>query len=206
MSVLQNTCKPAGFWGKLMVRGMNGSSHARLAEWGFSFLPELPGGSAVLDAGCGGGANVGRWLKKCPDGKVTGVDYSEISVQESTRFNSEAIRAGRCQIRQANVAELPFEGGSFACVSAFETVYFWPALPDTFREIARVLQPGGLFLICNESNGHDPAALRFSKVIEGMKLYDRQKLSAYLEEAGFSDIRVYEAKGKPWLCLLARKE
>jgi SAM-dependent methyltransferase len=205
MNIFQNTCKPVGFWGKLMVRGMNGHSHSKLAEWGFSFLPKFPKGNNVLDIGCGGGANIRRWLKKYPDQNVAGIDYAEVSVQESIRINSAAIRSGRCRIEQANVISLPFENDHFVCASAFETVYFWPALLDSFREVSRVLQPGGLFLICNESDGHDSTSLRFSKIIEGMRLYDRQMLSAYLRDAGFINIRVYEEKTRHWLCLLAQK-
>ncbi|MBQ3904833.1 MAG: hypothetical protein II744_07630 [Eubacterium sp.] len=33
-----NTKKPEGFLGKMMVNGMNGNSHAALAEWGFGFI------------------------------------------------------------------------------------------------------------------------------------------------------------------------
>ena len=36
---------------------------------------------------------------------------------------------------------------------AFETVYFWPELAQNFREVYRVLKPGGIFFICNEANG-----------------------------------------------------
>ena len=38
-------------------------------------------------------------------------------------------------------------------VTAFETVYFCPDLPQCFREVYRVLKPGGTLLICNEANG-----------------------------------------------------
>ena len=34
-------------------------------------------------------------------------------------------------------------------ISAFETIYFGPDLPQCFREVYRVLKPGGTFLICN---------------------------------------------------------
>ena len=33
-----NTRKPEGFLGKMMVNGMNGNSHSALAEWGFGFI------------------------------------------------------------------------------------------------------------------------------------------------------------------------
>ena len=51
------------------------------------------------------------------------------------------------------MAELPFGAEQFEVVTAFETVYFWPELAQNFREVYRVLKPGGIFFICNEANG-----------------------------------------------------
>jgi len=38
--VFGNTKKPEGFWGKLMVDGMN-RGHAPLADWGMSFFGDI---------------------------------------------------------------------------------------------------------------------------------------------------------------------
>ena len=73
MSFLQNTRKPEGFGGVLMVKGMNSGAHARLAKWGISHL-EISQDARILDAGCGGGANVKRLLDLCPEGQVPGLD------------------------------------------------------------------------------------------------------------------------------------
>ena len=73
--IFSNTLKPEGFFGRMMVNGMNGGGHARLAEWGLSHLT-LTADANVLDVGCGGGANMARLLKRCPKGTVTGIDYS----------------------------------------------------------------------------------------------------------------------------------
>ncbi len=56
MSFFDNTRKPAGFGGKIMVSMMNLGHHA-LAEWGLQFL-NLAGDAKILDCGCGGGANI----------------------------------------------------------------------------------------------------------------------------------------------------
>ena len=70
--ILQNTQKPQGFLGKMMLFGMN-RGHARLAEWGMSHL-EWQTNWVVLDIGCGGGANIAEILRRCPDGIVYGLD------------------------------------------------------------------------------------------------------------------------------------
>lgn len=83
MSFFENTRKPAGFSGRVMVSMMN-LCHSPMARWGFRFL-KLAGNAAVLDCGCGGGANLTRLLKKCPDGIVKGIDYSPVSVEKARK-------------------------------------------------------------------------------------------------------------------------
>ena len=49
----------------------------------------------MLDCGCGGGANIKRLLKKCPEGIVKGIDYSPVSVEKAQEGSTEAaIRGG----------------------------------------------------------------------------------------------------------------
>lgn len=198
MSFFENTRRPEGFGGKLMVSMMN-LGHAALAEWGFQHLA-VPEGAAVLDCGCGGGANIKKLLEKAAQGSVKGIDYSEVSVEKSRSLNALAISAGRCEIMQANVAQLPFEDNSFDLVTAFETVYFWPELPACFREVGRVLKPGGTFFICNEC-GEDN---KWTDIVSGMKIYTADELTQVLTKAGFTDI-VMHKNDKGWLCATARK-
>lgn len=198
MSFFENTRRPEGFGGKLMVSMMN-LGHAALAKWGLQHL-EVPEGAAVLDCGCGGGANIKKLLEKAAQGSVKGIDYSEVSVEKSRSLNASAISAGRCEIMQANVAQLPFEDNSFDLVTAFETVYFWPELPACFREVGRVLRPGGTFFICNEC-GEDN---KWTDIVSGMKIYTADELTQVLTKAGFTDI-VMHKNNKGWLCATARK-
>lgn len=134
-----------------MVAMMN-LGHGPVAQWGFRFLNAAPD-AKVLDCGCGGGANMKRLLKKYPQGIVKGIDYSPVSVEKSKNVNKTAIAEGRCAVLQGSMADMIFTDGCFDVATAFETVYFWPELPQCFREVYRVLKPGGTFRICNEANG-----------------------------------------------------
>ena len=96
MSFFENTRKPAGLGGKLMVTMMN-IGHRALAGWGLQFLSIAPD-AKVLDCGCGGGANIKTLLKKCPQGIVNGIDYSEVSVERARKLNQSAIACGRCTV------------------------------------------------------------------------------------------------------------
>ena len=202
MSFFDNTRRPEGLGGKLMVSLMN-VGHRSLAHWGMQFLPLSPE-ARVLDCGCGGGANMKRLLKKCPQGVVKGIDYSEVSVGKARKLNEAAIRAGRCVVWQGSVAEMIFAASWFDAVTAFETVYFWPDLPQCFREVFRVLKPGGTFFLCNESSGDTDKDEKWTERIAGMTIYRDVQLQAALEQAGFHDIEIHKNE-KDWLCMLARK-
>ena len=201
MSFFENTRNPVGLGGKIMVALMN-LGHSPVARWGLRFL-ELTPDAKVLDCGCGG-ANIKRLLKKCSQGVVRGIDYSSVSVEKSKKVNEAAVTEGRCDVLCASVAELPFESEQFDAVTAFETVYFWPDLPQCFREVLRVLKSGGTFLICNESNGDTDKDEKWTDIIGGMTIYKDAELKAYLEQAGFHDVRIHKNKAG-WLCVTARK-
>ena len=203
MNFFENTRKPLGFGGKLMAKMMN-SGHARVSQWGFSNISAEPD-AKVLDVGCGGGANIAIWLDKCRNGHVTGLDYSEISVAESQKLNIAAIKQGKCRVLQGDVSSIPFSDEVFDYVSAFETVYFWPGLKKCFSEVNRVLKSGGTFLICNESDGTNASDEKWTKIIGGMKIYNRDQLVAALKEAGFTEIKTYINAKKHWMCIAATK-
>ena len=197
------TKKPEGFLGKMMLGTMN-SGHAKLADWGFTHLPAMTPKSAV-DLGCGGGRNAGELLKMYPKAYVTAVDYSELSVRKAKDYNKAMIAAGRCEVLQGDVSDLRLPAESFNLATAFETIYFWPGLEKCFSQVAKVLMPGGYFMICNESDGTDPTSLKFEKIIDGMKNHTAEEIEAALRAAGFSEVTSDHHPSKPWITVLARK-
>ena len=99
--------------------------------------------------------------------------------------------------------QLPKE--TFDLATAFETIYFWPGLEKCFYQVAKVLKPGGYFMICNESDGTDPTSLKFEKIIDGMKNYKAEEIEAALRASGFSEVTSDHHPSKPWITVLARK-
>ena len=202
MSFFENTRKPVGLGGKIMVAMMN-SGHGAMADWGFGHIT-IAEDACILDAGCGGGANIKKLLAQAPKGQVKGIDYSEVSVEKSRKVNSKTIKEGRCEVLQASVAELPFDENTFDLVTAFETIYFWPGLADCFREVYRVTKSGGTFFICNESNGETNKDDKWVEKIGGMTIYNAAQILTALNQAGFSDAKVSK-NDKGWICVTARK-
>ena len=200
---VNQTRKPEGFLGKLMVDGMNGGP-AKLADWGMQFLPETDP-DKILEIGCGGGRNAGALLTKYPSAHVTAVDYSPVSVAKAIAYNKQSIAAGRCRVTEGSASALPVSSDCIDLATAFETIYFWPRLQTCFAEVFRVLKPGGVFLICNESDGTDKTGLKFEKIIDGMKCYTAEEITAALCAAGFSELEAAHHPQKPWLAVVGRK-
>ena len=115
------------------------------------------------------------------------------------------VAAGRCEVLQGDVSELQLPAESFDLATAFETIYFWPGLERCFAQVAKVLKPGGYFMICNESDGTDLTSLKFEKIIDGMKNYTVEEIGAALKAAGFSEVMSDHHPSKPWVTVLARK-
>ncbi len=204
MGMRQNVANPQGVGGRITLNRMNQGAHAELSKWGFSQL-ELSDYRNILDIGCGGGANVAKLLAGSPDGHVTGVDFSDLSVKTSRKYNAQEIKAGRCVIRKENVSHLSFADNTFDLATAFETIYFWPGLADSFAQVCRVLIPGGRFLICNETDGEDPEGYQWAEEIKGLTIYRESEVTDYLKQAGFLDVTTARCQEKHWICFIAEK-
>ena len=197
------TRKPEGALGRFMLSTMN-SGHAKMADWGLSHLPALSPKQAI-DLGCGAGRNAGELLKRYPSAHVTALDYSELSVRKSKEYNASMIQTGRCEVKQGDVSKLDLPAESFDLATAFETIYFWPGLEKCFGQVAKILKPGGVFLIVNESDGRDATGLRFEKIIDGMKTHTVEAIEAALKAAGFSEVTGHHHPSKPWIVVMAKK-
>ena len=200
---LNQTRKPVGFLGRLMINGMN-AGHAKLSEWGMTHLTAIQP-LRIAELGCGGGQNAAKLLARYPEAAVTAVDYSPLSVERTAARNRAMIAGGRCSVREADVSALTLEPGQYDLATAFETIYFWPGLETCFREVHRVLKPDGRFLIVNESDGRDGNSIRFEQIIDGMKLYTPETIRDALRRAGFSTVQMHRHPTRTWVAVLAGK-
>lgn len=200
--LIKNARKPEGELGQQMIERMN-KGHVELASWAMKFIDVQPE-HIVLDLGCGGGVNVETFTTKCTDGHVTGLDYSPLCVKNAIERNKKAIDANKCSIIEGDVMDLPFEDDTFDIVTAFETIYFWPDLATSFKEVKRVLKPGGMFVICNETNKDTETQKIWKERVGDIKFYTAEELAEILTNAGFADAMMV-TKDKPydWICIFA---
>lgn len=190
--------KPEGKLGHWMLVSMN-VEHTSISKWGLAHYDWQPD-TAALDIGCGGGMNLKRMLKMCPQGRAAGIDIAEESVIQSKRLNIAEL-GRRCTVKRASADAIPFENDSFDVATAFETVYFWPDLPKAFAEVLRVLKPGGSFLVVCEVADPDTV---WKKMVEGMNVYSTEHLKTVMESVGFVQVET-DNPNKSKMCVIGKK-
>lgn len=102
----------------------------------------------VLDLGCGTGAGTLFLAREFPSASIRGLDLSESMVgkaQSKIGLDPE----GRVSFRVGDASALPFTDESFDLVTQVN-------MPVFFREISRVLRPGGGLVIASSLGDQTP--------------------------------------------------
>ena len=204
--LIKNARKPVGDLGHQILDRMN-KSHEAMAIWGVSHF-DVSEDSKILDIGCGGGRNIQRFAEKISqNGRVVGIDYSEVSVEKSQKLNKEYIDKGIVNVLHGSVSEMPFYDETFDIVTGFETIYFWPDFINDLKEVNRVLKKDGLVFFCNEAVYREGEMEKYDDLVEllDMKIYSEDVLKESLEKTGFKDFKAYIDEENDWICILARK-
>ena len=194
--------KPHGEEGIETIKNMN-ENHREISEFAFECI-NVNVNDKILDIGCGGGVNIEKFLKRTSE-NVDGLDYSDISVAESIKRNSEAIENGRCKIIKADVSNMPIDDECYDLATAFETIYFWPDIGETFKEVFRIIKPNGHFMIAQGTDGNHPDDEKWMATVEGMNLHTAPKLEKYLLDAGFDSVESKVKENDYILIVIAQK-
>ena len=187
-SFFSQCARPEGSLGRAMLCFMN-YTHAPLTNWGLN-LVGVQDGWTMLDVGCGGGFTIRRLLKRSKDAQVYGIDISEESVTKARKVNAEVLDK-QVFITRGSAELLPYNDEMFDLVTAVETVYFWPNLPDCLQEVRRVLKPGGKFAILVEVVDSDS---KWTSIVDGMTAYTPDQLKTLLDDAGFIQTEIHRKK------------
>lgn len=104
------------------------------------FAQEIGDKRPVWDFGCGPGQTT-KYLK------ALGIEISGLDLSEKILEQARAIHPG-IHFRKGNILELDFENSSITGIVAFYAIVHFAEeqIMTAFREIFRVLQPGGIFL------------------------------------------------------------
>jgi arsenite methyltransferase len=108
-----------------------------------SVAASIPGGSAVLDLGCGAGLDSQIAARRVgPGGRVVGIDFSPSMLALARQ--AAATARERVGFVRADAERLPLQRGSIDVALVNGIFNLNPAREEIFRELARVVRPGGV--------------------------------------------------------------
>jgi ubiquinone/menaquinone biosynthesis C-methylase UbiE len=152
-------------------------------------------GEVVIDLGSGAGFDLLIASKKVGDeGKVIGIDMTDAMI-EAARANAARAGATNVEVRKGTIEKLPVEDGTVDWVISNCVINLSPEKDRVFKEIARVLKPGGRFAISDIVAEDVPDKVRaqadvFSACIGGA--ISESEYEAGLKSAGLAEVEVAE--------------
>ncbi|PYI34527.1 UbiE/COQ5 family methyltransferase [Aspergillus indologenus CBS 114.80] len=164
---------------------------------GFANVKE---GETVLDLGSGSGLDVLLAARKVgPRGQAIGVDMTK-SMIELAEKNIQKAGLSNARIIDAKITSIPLPDASVDCIISNCVINLVPAVdkPAVFREIARLLKPGGRVAV-SDILARKPLPDHITKdmalyvgCVAGASLVE--KYEEYLGQAGFEDVLIVDTK------------
>jgi arsenite methyltransferase len=159
---------------------------------------ELKDGMTVLDLGSGAGIDCFVASKYVGSrGKVIGVDMTDDMITKANE-NKAKVNAGNVEFRLGEIEALPVRDNSVDRVISNCVINLVPEKEKAFREIYRVLVPGGKFTVSDIvvdgeiTDEERRNASLWAGCISGA--IGRKEYLAIVEELGFADIRILSEK------------
>ena len=158
-------------------------------------LAGLGTGEAVLDLGSGAGIDLLLAAKKVgPQGRVIGVDMTDAMIAKANE-NIRAAKLTNVEVRKGLIEDMPVESDSVDWVISNCVINLSPEKKKVFREIARVLKPGGRMLVSDIVAKDLPEEVRqatdlYSSCISGA--ISEEEYLAGLRDAGLVEVEVRE--------------
>jgi ubiquinone/menaquinone biosynthesis C-methylase UbiE len=107
----------------------------------------LAEGERILDLGTGTALIPIEFCRQSATGHILGVDLAEEMLKAARRNVDRAGFADRITLEKCDAKGLPFAEHSFPAVMSNSIIHHIPEPLDCFREMVRVLQPGGLLFV-----------------------------------------------------------
>jgi len=158
-------------------------------------LSGISAGQTVLDLGSGAGIDLLLAAKIVgPEGKALGVDMTDDMIEHARR-NAAAAGLDNVEVRKGIIEELPVEDGTVDWVISNCVINLSPEKERVFKEIARVLRPGGQMLVSDIVAEDLPdwvlqSAGMYSSCLAGA--IDEKSYLAGLRAAGLEEVEVRE--------------
>lgn len=154
-------------------------------------------GEVVVDLGSGGGLDVFLASKMVgPEGRAVGIDMTPAMI-ERARANATAGGYTNVEFYQSTIDRIPLPDASVDCVISNCVLNLAPDKPAVFREIARVLKPGGRVAVSDIAlKGELPEAVARSMAAYVGCIAGAIKIEDYragLLAAGFEHVEIMDS-------------
>lgn len=150
-------------------------------------------GQVVLDLGSGAGIDLLIAARKVgPSGKAIGIDMTDEMIAKA---NDNIAQSGlkNVEIRKGFIEDLPVESSSVDWVISNCVINLSPEKEKVFKEIARVLRPGGSMSVSDIVAQELPDEIRKSRALYSSCIAGAISEEEYIEglrRAGLTDIKV----------------
>jgi len=129
-----------------LVWAMNKAENDDYLEKALSGIPENFSGK-LLEVPVGTGILTMPVYQTMPEADITCLDYSA-DMMKQAREKAERLHLKNVTFQQGNVGALPYADGAFDIVLSLNGVHAFPDKEAAYRELFRVLRPGGTFCGC----------------------------------------------------------
>lgn len=153
-------------------------------------------GTTLLDVGCGTGGYDLLLLRDHGVGQLTGIDLEAPVLERARTLVAAAGFARNSFFQQVEPGPLPFADGTFDVVFSKDAIIHVPDKQAIYREILRVLKPGGRFIGCDwlRGPGHDSAEIFEKLNANGMAFngVSLEESRVALDTAGFAAVTLHD--------------
>ena len=163
----------------------------------------------VLDVGCGVGGT-SRCLAREFGCRVTGIDLTDEYCRDAENLTARIGLAHLVDYRQGDATRLPFDDQSFDVVWTEHVAMNIPDKPRLYKEMYRVLKPGGtlaIYDVLSGSSGEVIYPVPWARTPDTSFMVGTRELRELLGEAGFTltDWSDTTEAAREWFVALAEK-
>ncbi|MFA5394133.1 MAG: class I SAM-dependent methyltransferase [Candidatus Ratteibacteria bacterium] len=136
-------------------------------------------GLDVLEVGSGRGGGASYIARYFNPGSITGIDIC----RKAVKFCTEHYAVNEVSFVCGNALKLPFKSNSLDVVVNVESSHGYPNIRRFFREVNRVLKPGGYFLLADFRNKNSIDLLREQLRASGLKIIKEKTITPNIIKA-----------------------
>ena len=158
----------------------------------------VPVNARVLDVGCGSGWAARLLAERASEGNVVGIDVSDEMVRVA---REQSAQLSNVEYQVASAENLPFPNDSFTHAFSMESLYYYADIAKALSEIARVLEPGGLFVTVVDLYKENPPTHQWVETLNvPVQILSVAEYKSLFTQAGFqnfNDARLIDPRPVP---------